>query len=156
GVEASLCDVWARGGEGGEAMGRAVLRALETPAGFRFTYADGLPLRDKISAVATRVYGARSVAWGGGVLQQLTKLEAEGCGGMPVCIAKTQYSFSDNPKRLGAPEDFDLLIRSVRLSRGAGFVVAFAGDMIAMPGLPQRPAASGMDVREDGEIIGLF
>lgn len=91
-----------------------------------------------------------------GVLTQLKKLESEGCAQMPVCIAKTQYSFSDNPKLLGAPEGFEVTIRSVRLSRGAGFVVAFAGDIIAMPGLPPQPAADGIGVDENGEIFGLF
>ena len=135
---------------------RQVLESLETPGDFRFTYEDALPLKDKIAAVCQRVYGARSVVWGRGVLTQLKKLESEGCAQMPVCIAKTQYSFSDNPKLLGAPEGFEVTIRSVRLSRGAGFVVAFAGDIIAMPGLPPQPAADGIGVDENGEIFGLF
>ena len=156
GARIAFCDVWARGGEGGEALGRMVLESLETPGDFRFTYEDALPLKDKIAAVCQRVYGARSVVWGRGVLTQLKKLESEGCAQMPVCIAKTQYSFSDNPKLLGAPEGFEVTIRSVRLSRGAGFVVAFAGDIIAMPGLPPQPAADGIGVDENGEIFGLF
>ena len=115
-----------------------------------------LPLKDKITAVAKRVYRAKSVVFGKGVLPDLKKLESEGCGAMPVCIAKTQYSFSDNPKLLGAPEGVELTIRSVRLSRGAGFVVAFAGDIIAMPGLPPKPAADSIGVDESGGIYGLF
>lgn len=156
GAEAVFCDVWAKGGEGGEALGQAVLRAIEQPSHFQFTYADDLPLREKISTVCKKIYRARAVVWGRGVLTQLKKLENEGCGGMPVCIAKTQYSFSDNPKLLGAPEGFDITIRDVRLSRGAGFIVAFAGDIIAMPGLPPRPAAENIGVDDNGEIYGLF
>ncbi len=154
--EAAFCDVWAKGGEGGEELGRAVLRAFEKPSELRFTYSDDLPLKDKFTAVCKSIYGARSISWGRGVLSQLKKLEEEGCGGMPVCIAKTQYSFSDDPKLLGAPEGFEVTIRSVRLSRGAGFVVALAGDIIAMPGLPPKPAANSIGVNHDGEIYGLF
>lgn len=156
GAQARCCEVWAKGGEGGVELGRAVLASLERKNGFAFTYPEGLPLKDKIAAVCKRVYGAGGVAWGRGVLAELKKLEAEGCGGMPVCIAKTQYSFSDNQRLLGAPEGFEITIRSVRLSRGAGFVVAFAGDIIAMPGLPPRPAAEAIHVDENGDMVGLF
>ncbi len=156
GAKAALCDVWAKGGEGGEEVARAVLSSLETPAECRFTYADDIPLKDKIQTVCRRIYGAKGVEWGRGVLTQLKLLEDEGCRSMPVCIAKTQYSFSDNPKRVGAPEDFTITIRSVRLSRGAGFVVAFAGDIIAMPGLPHKPAADSIGVTDGGDIFGLF
>ncbi len=156
GAEVALCEVWGKGGAGGEELGRAVLRAMEKPSELRFTYPDGMQLKDKITAIVKTVYRAKSVAWGAGVLTQLKKLEQEGCGGMPVCIAKTQYSFSDNPKLLGAPEGFEVLIRNVRLSRGAGFVVAFAGDIIAMPGLPPKPAANAIGVEENGDIFGLF
>ncbi|MDL2318622.1 formate--tetrahydrofolate ligase [Eubacteriales bacterium OttesenSCG-928-A19] len=156
GAEVAFCDVWANGGAGGEDLGRAVLRAMEQSSHFAFTYPDTLPLKDKIAAVCERIYGAKSIAWGRGVLTQLQKLEAEGCGEMPVCIAKTQYSFSDNQKLLGAPDGFEITIRSVRLSRGAGFVVAFAGDIIAMPGLPPKPAANGIGVDAHGDIYGLF
>ena len=156
GWEAVFCDVWAKGGEGGEELGCAVLRAIEKPSSLQFTYPDDLSLKDKIAAIATRIYGAKSVAFAQGALTQLKKLESEGCGKMPVCIAKTQYSLSDNPKALGAPEGFEITIRSVRLSRGAGFVVAFAGDIIAMPGLPPKPAANQIGVDEDGSIYGLF
>lgn len=156
GAEVAFCDVWANGGAGGEELGRAVLRSLEKPSDFTFTYPSELPLREKIMAVCKRVYGAKGVSWGHGVLTQLKKLEAEGCGNMPICIAKTQYSFSDNKKLLGAPVDFEVTIRNVRLSRGAGFVVAFAGDIIAMPGLPSVPAANSIGVDANGEIYGLF
>lgn len=156
GAEAACCDVWAKGGAGGIALAEAVLRSLEGESKLAFTYPDDMPLKGKIETVCKRVYGARAVVWGRGVLTQLKQLEAEGCGGMPVCIAKTQYSFSDNPKLLGAPEGFEITIRNVRLSRGAGFVVAFAGDIIAMPGLPPKPAANQIGVDQNGEIYGLF
>ncbi len=156
GAEIALCEVWGKGGAGGEDLGRAVLRAMEKPADFRFTYADDVPLKGKIEAICRNIYGAKSVVFGRGVATQLKKLEAEGCTNMPVCIAKTQYSFSDDPKLLGAPEGFEVTIRSVRLSRGAGFVVAFAGDIIAMPGLPPKPAANAIGVNDQGEIYGLF
>jgi len=106
--------------------------------------------------VAQRIYGAKDVTFQGSVLKQLAKLEEEGWANCPVCIAKTQYSFSDDPKKLGAPTGYTLSIRQVRLSAGAGFVVAFAGDIIAMPGLPKVPAAEGIDVNEEGQITGLF
>ena len=115
-----------------------------------------MPLKEKIETVARRIYGAERVTFGPGVLKQLQSLTEEGCGGYPVCIAKTQYSFSDNPKLLGAPKGFTLNIRAVRLSAGAGFMVAFAGDIIAMPGLPRVPAAEGIDVDAQGKITGLF
>ena len=121
-----------------------------------FTYTDDLSLADKIRAVATKIYGAKDVVFNGSVLKQLSNFEAEGWGKAPVCIAKTQYSFSDNPKALGAPTGYTLTIRQVRLNAGAGFIVAFAGDIIAMPGLPKVPAAEGIDVTEDGVITGLF
>lgn len=156
GADVAFCDVWANGGAGGEALAQAVLASLERPSRFAYTYPTEMPLKDKIAAVCKRVYGASDVSWGRGVLAQLKKLEAEGCAEMPVCIAKTQYSFSDNPKLLGAPDGFTVTIRSVRLSRGAGFVVAFAGDIIAMPGLPKHPAANDIGVDAGGEIYGLF
>ena len=156
GVRAECCDVWARGGEGGEALGRAVLDALQTPGKLTLTYENDMPLKAKIEAVCKRVYHASGVTFASGVLPALKRLEAEGCGEMPVCIAKTQYSFSDNQKLLGAPEGFTVTIRDVRLSRGAGFVVAFAGSIIAMPGLPKSPAAERIGLDENGAIYGLF
>ena len=156
GARAECCDVWARGGAGGEDLGRAVLETLKTPKKLTLTYADDAPLKAKIEAVCKRVYGAKDVSFAPGVLTALKKLENEGCREMPVCIAKTQYSFSDNQKLTGAPEGFTVTIRDVRLSRGAGFVVAFAGNIIAMPGLPRRPAAEEIGVDAQGKIFGLF
>ena len=156
GARAECCDVWARGGAGGEDLGRAVLETLKTPKKLTLTYVDDAPLKAKIEAVCKRVYGAKDVSFAPGVLTALKKLENEGCREMPVCIAKTQYSFSDNQKLTGAPEGFTVTIRDVRLSRGAGFVVAFAGNIIAMPGLPRRPAAEEIGVDAQGKIFGLF
>ena len=158
GAPCELCDGWAQGGKGVTALAQLVAdvadaQPKEAPS---YTYPDELPLKEKIEAVAKRVYGAERVTFGAGVVKQLQALEAEGYGACPVCIAKTQYSFSDNAKLLGAPKGFTLAIRAVRLSAGAGFVVAFAGDIIAMPGLPKLPAAEQIDVDEDGKIVGLF
>ncbi len=158
GAPVELCDGWARGGAGATELAQLVCDTVDaqSPAEPSYTYADELPLREKIEAVAKRIYGAADVAFGGSVLKQLAKLEDEGWGRCPVCIAKTQYSFSDDPKALGAPTGFTLHIRSVRLSAGAGFIVAFAGDIIAMPGLPRVPAAEKIDVDDTGRISGLF
>ena len=158
GAPCELCDGWAQGGKGVTALAQLVANVAdaqpkEAPS---YTYPDELPLKEKIEAVAKRVYGAERVTFGAGVVKQLQAMEAEGYGTCPVCIAKTQYSFSDNAKLLGAPKGFTLAIRAVRLSAGAGFVVAFAGDIIAMPGLPKLPAAEQIDVDEDGKIVGLF
>ena len=158
GAPCELCDGWAQGGKGVTALAQLVAdvadaQPKEAPS---YTYPDELPLKEKIEAVAKRVYGAERVTFGASVVKQLQAMEAEGYGTCPVCIAKTQYSFSDNAKLLGAPKGFTLAIRAVRLSAGAGFVVAFAGDIIAMPGLPKLPAAEQIDVDEDGKIVGLF
>ena len=158
GAPVELCDGWAKGGEGVKELAALVCDTVDKQekAEPSFTYQDDLSLADKIRAVATKIYGAKDVVFNGSVLKQLSNFEAEGWGSAPVCIAKTQYSFSDNPKALGAPTGYTLTIRQVRLNAGAGFIVAFAGDIIAMPGLPKVPAAEGIDVTEDGVITCLF
>nr|MBR4280816.1 formate--tetrahydrofolate ligase [Clostridia bacterium] len=158
GAPVELCDGWAKGGEGVKELAALVCDTVDKQEKCEpsFTYTDDLSLADKIRAVATRIYGAKDVVFAGSTLKQLANFEAEGWAKAPVCIAKTQYSFSDNPKALGAPKGFTLNIRQVRLNAGAGFIVAFAGDIIAMPGLPKVPAAEGIDVTEDGVITGLF
>ena len=158
GAPVALCDGWAKGGEGVKDLAQLVCDTVDKaePAAPSFTYEDDLPLKEKIQAIAKKIYGAANVSFGAGVEKQLQKLTEEGWGHAPVCIAKTQYSFSDNAKALGAPSGFTLTIRQVRLSAGAGFVVAFAGDIIAMPGLPKVPAAEAIDVTDDGRITGLF
>jgi len=122
----------------------------------RFTYEDEASLTQKIEAVATKIYHAGSVSFSAQAKKILAQLTEDGFGDYPVCIAKTQYSFSDNAALLGAPSGFELTIRDARLSGGAGFVVAFAGDIIAMPGLPKQPAALNIDVDNDGVISGIF
>ena len=158
GAPVELCDGWAKGGEGVKELAALVCDTVDKQEKVEpsFTYTDDLSLADKIRAVATKIYGAKDVVFAGSTLKQLSNFEAEGWAKAPVCIAKTQYSFSDNPKALGAPKGFTLNIRQVRLNAGAGFIVAFAGDIIAMPGLPKVPAAEGIDVTEDGVITGLF
>ena len=157
GVASALCDGWAQGGKGVMELAEMVCRTADASAATpSYTYEDGAALTEKIEAIAKRVYHAKAVDFSPDARKALSQLQGEGYGHCPVCIAKTQYSISDNPKLLGAPRDFTLTIRSARLSAGAGFVVAFAGEIIAMPGLPKTPAALSIDVNEKGEIQGLF
>ncbi len=157
GVRAVLSEVWGRGGKGGEALAREVVRLCAEETGdFRFAYDSDDSLRAKIEAVARRVYRAENVSFTALAERELAQLEALGFGSLPVCMAKTQYSFSDDAKKLGAPEGFTLTVRKLRVSAGAGFVVALAGDIMTMPGLPKSPAAERIDVDENGVISGLF
>ena len=156
GVNVRLCEVWAKGGEGGEELAREVVRLCELPNDFRFAYEDGDSIEEKLRAVTRKVYGGRDVIFTDEARTQLERLTAMGFSGLPVCIAKTQYSFSDDKTKLGAPVDFDITVRSLRVSAGAGFIVALTGDILTMPGLPKRPAAEGIDVDENGKISGLF
>lgn len=156
GAEFALSEVHGRGGEGGLALADAVLRSLEErKPGFRPVQILTDSLRQKITAVAERIYGADGVDFLPKAEKELERLTALGFGGLPVCMAKTQYSFSDDPKKLGRPRDFRITIRDVSVSAGAGFVVCLTGEIMTMPGLPKLPAANGIDV-EDGKIIGLF
>ena len=156
GVNVVLSEVWAKGGEGGKALAEEVVRLCEEPSDFRFSYEDGLSLREKIEAIAAKIYHADGVDFLAPAVKELEKLESLGYGRMPVCMAKTQYSFSDDPLKLGAPKDFRVTVRQVRISAGAGFVVALTGDIMTMPGLPKKPAAESIDVDENGVITGLF
>ena len=156
GVNVVLSEVWAKGGEGGEALAKEVVRLCDTPSQFRFSYESDLPLKEKIEAVATRIYHADGVDFLPAARAELEKLEALGYGSCPVCMAKTQYSFSDDAKKLGAPKDFRITVRKARISAGAGFVVVLTGDIMTMPGLPRVPAAEKIDVDENGVISGLF
>ena len=157
GVRAVLSDVWAEGGAGGEALAREVVRLCEeeTPS-FRYAYETDAPLTDKIDAVVRRIYRGAGVSILPAAQKQIDRLTALGYGSLPICIAKTQYSFSDDPTKIGAPEGFTVTVRSVRVSAGAGFVVVLTGDIMTMPGLPKHPAAESIDVDEDGRITGLF
>jgi formate--tetrahydrofolate ligase len=156
GANVALSEVWGKGGEGGLELAREVLRLTETSHDFRFIYTDEMSLKDKIGAVVQKVYGGDGVDFLPAAAKELDKLERLGYGGLPVCMAKTQYSFSDNPALLGRPSGFRVTVRSVRLAAGAGFVVALTGDIMTMPGLPRVPAAEAIDVDEDGRISGLF
>jgi formate--tetrahydrofolate ligase len=149
--------VWEKGGEGGIALAQKVLETLEQKEShFQVLYEDTLPLADKIRRVATEIYGAESVNFSAAARSQLKKLTELGFGHLPVCMAKNQYSFSDNPKLLGRPRNFELTVREVYVSAGAGFVVVLTGDVVTMPGLSRKPAAYGIDVSDDGVITGLF
>ena len=148
--------VWAEGGKGGMALAEEVVRLCEQPNHFSYAYALDLPIREKIAAVVRRVYGGNGVELTPEARRQAKRLAELGYGDLPVCMAKTQYSLSDNPKLLGAPEDFSVTVRNLRVSAGAGFIVALTGDIMTMPGLPKVPAAETIDVSEDGMITGLF
>ena len=156
GVNVALSEVWAKGGEGGRALAEEVLRLCDEPSDFHFAYELDEPLAKKVEDIATRVYHADGVDFAPKAARMLRQLEEQGFGGLPVCMAKTQYSFSDDPKRLGAPEGFRITVRDLRVSAGAGFVVALTGDIMTMPGLPRVPAAEKIDVTPDGRIVGLF
>ena len=156
GVNVALSEVWAKGGEGGRALAEEVLRLCDEPSDFRFAYELDEPLAKKVEDIATRVYHADGVDFAPKASRMLRQLEEQGFGGLPVCMAKTQYSFSDDPKLLGAPEGFRITVRDLRVSAGAGFVVALTGDIMTMPGLPRVPAAEKIDITPDGHITGLF
>lgn len=152
-----LSDVWAHGGEGGKELAEAVVRLCEEDnSGFGFCYEDELGIEDKISAVVRKIYGGRGAVLLPEAKKQAEHLTALGFGKLPVCIAKTQSSFSDDAKKLGAPEDFTVTIRQIKVSAGAGFTVALAGNIMTMPGLPSVPAAEGIDIDDNGRITGLF
>ncbi|MCD7889509.1 MAG: formate--tetrahydrofolate ligase [Oscillospiraceae bacterium] len=157
GVNTVLSDVWAKGGEGGIELANEVVRLCEeeTP-NFTFSYSDDMSLEEKINAVVTKVYGGNGVTYLPTAKKELARLTELGFGKLPVCIAKTQYSFSDDPTKLGAPEDFTVTVKNVKVSAGAGFVVVLTGDIMTMPGLPKSPAAERIDVTSDGVITGLF
>ena len=153
----ALSEVWEKGGEGGKELAGKVLSCLENKEShFKLLYEDSLPLKDKITVIAKEIYGAESVNFAPAAKKQLAKLEELGFGALPVCMAKNQYSLSDDPALLGRPEGFELNVREVYVSAGAGFVVVLTGAVMTMPGLPKQPAAYNIDVTEDGVITGLF
>ena len=157
GCEFALSEVWEKGGEGGIALAEKVLETLENKEShFHPLYEDGLSLQEKIETISKEIYGARGVIFEPKAAKQLAKIEAMGFGNMPVCMAKNQYSLSDDAKKLGRPTDFDIHIREAYVSAGAGFVVALTGAVMTMPGLPKVPAANNIDVTDDGKITGLF
>lgn len=156
GVNVVLSEVWAKGGEGGEALAREVVRLCDEKSRFDFAYSLDLTIKEKIDQIVKRVYGGDGISISPNAEKQIKKLETLGFGSLPVCIAKTQYSFSDDPKKLGAPEHFTVTVKNVKVSAGAGFIVALTGDIMTMPGLPKIPAAENIDVDENGKIRGLF
>lgn len=156
GVNVALSEVWSKGGAGGIELAEEVLRLVEGENNFHFVYEDDLPLKEKIEAVAAKIYRADGVSFTAAAKKQLDTIEKLGFGKLPVCMAKTQYSFSDDPTLLGAPRGFQITIKDVKVCSGAGFVVAKTGDIMTMPGLPKVPAAEKIDVDENGVITGLF
>ena len=156
GVNVALSEVWSKGGAGGIELAEEVLRLVEGENNFHFVYEDDLPLKEKIEAVAAKIYRADGVSFTAAAKKQLDTIEKLGFGKLPICMAKTQYSFSDDPTLLGAPRGFQITIKDVKVCSGAGFVVAKTGDIMTMPGLPKVPAAEKIDVDENGVITGLF
>ena len=157
GVNVVLSEVWAKGGRGGEALAHEVVRLIEEEENhFRIAYDEKASIREKLEAIATKVYGADGVVFVGNANKQIDELEDLGFGKLPICVAKTQYSLSDDPKKLARPTGFKISVRNLRVSAGAGFVVALTGDIMTMPGLPKVPAAEAIDVDRTGKISGLF
>ena len=155
--EFALCEVWEKGGIGGVDLAKKVISSLDTrESNFSPLYKDELSIKEKIETVAKEIYGAGSVSYEQAALDEIKKIQDLGYGHLPVCIAKTQYSLSDDPNKLGRPSGFDVHIREIYISAGAGFIVVITGSIMTMPGLPKKPAAENIDVNEDGNITGLF
>ena len=156
GVEAIPCYHWAKGGEGATDLAKKVVELAESSQDFKFLYKDNIPLFDKVKTIAKEIYGADGVTADSKILTQLKQFEENGYGGFPICIAKTQYSFSTDPSLKGAPSNHTIPIREVRLSSGAEFIVVVCGEIMTMPGLPSIPAANSIKLNNEGEIEGLF
>ena len=156
GVNVVLSEVWAKGGKGGQALAEEVMRLCQTESKLTFAYDVKESLKQKITDIATKIYHADGVEFAPSAAKQLQQLEELGFGELPICMAKTQYSFTDDQTKLGAPENFKITVREVRVSAGAGFVVCLTGSIMTMPGLPKVPAAEHIDVLDDGRIVGLF
>lgn len=155
-VNVVLSDVWAHGGAGGEELAREVIRLADQESNFSFAYPDELPIKEKISAIVEKVYGGTAVRYEPIAEREIAKLEKLGFGNLPICMAKTQYSFSDDQTKLGRPTDFTITISNIKISAGAGFIVAHTGGVMTMPGLPKKAAYEKIDVDSDGKITGLF
>lgn len=156
GVNVALSEVWGKGSEGGMALADEVLKLIEQPNDFTYIYEDNMSLEDKISAIATKIYRADRVIYTPAAKKQLATIKGLGVENLPVCMAKTQFSFSDDPSKLGAPRGFDITIRDIKACTGAGFIVAKTGDIMTMPGLPKVPSAEKIDIDSTGKISGLF
>jgi formate--tetrahydrofolate ligase len=157
GVNVCLSEVWAKGGEGGLALAEEVVRLCEEDnSSFEFSYGLEGTIEEKLNAIVQKVYGGARAELTSNAKNQAKKLTAMGYENVPICMAKTQYSLTDDPKKLGAPKDFVVTVRNLKISAGAGFIVALTGDIMTMPGLPKHPAAMDIDVDENGKITGLF
>lgn len=156
GVKAVLSDVWAKGGEGGIELANEVVKLCDEENSFRFAYEDELSIEEKIEAIAKKIYHADGVEFTKKAKKQAERFAELGYSSLPICIAKTQYSFSDDPSLIGAPRGFNITVRNLKISAGAGFIVALTGDIMTMPGLPKHPAAERIDIDENGKITGLF
>ena len=156
GVNVALSEVWAKGGEGGRALATEVVRLCEQPNNFHQSYELDSSIMDKLTAICTKIYHADGVQLVGNAVKQIKQIEELGFGSLPICMAKTQYSFSDDASLLGAPKGFTVNVRNLKVCAGAGFIVALTGDIMTMPGLPRVPAAEKIDVDENGVISGLF
>lgn len=156
GVNVALSDVWANGGAGGEELAKEVVRLSEEPNNFDQLYPLDMSIKDKLNEIVTKVYGGDGVEYSTKANKEIAKLEKLGFGNVPICMAKTQYSLSDDPALLGRPEGFKVTIRDIKISAGARFIVALTGDVMTMPGLPKVPSAEKIDLLEDGTITGLF
>ena len=156
GVNVALSEVWAKGGEGGLALAEEVVRLCEQPNDFSFAYDTEDSIEKKLNDIATHIYHADGAVLVGNAVKQAKELAELGFGKLPICMAKTQYSFSDDQTKLGAPKGFTITVRNMKVSAGAGFLVALTGDIMTMPGLPKSPAAERINVDDDGKISGLF
>ncbi len=156
GINMSLVEAWAKGGEGAKDLAEKVVKLCEEPENFKYTYELDEEIEEKIRKVAQKIYGAKDVEFSEEAMESIKEIKKLGFGNLPVCIAKTQYSFSDDPKNLECTEDFNLHVREIILKTGAGFIVAITGKIMTMPGLPKVPAAEGIDVDENGNIVGIF
>ncbi|WP_283704908.1 formate--tetrahydrofolate ligase [Clostridium perfringens] len=157
GVEVSLTEVWEKGGEGGIDLANKVIKTMENePSNFKMIYDSEESIKDKILKIVQTIYGGKGVNYTPQALKQIAEFEKFNLDKLPICMAKTQYSLSDNPSLLGRPENFDITVKEVRVSNGAGFIVVLTGDVMTMPGLPKVPAANRMDIKDNGEIVGLF
>jgi formate--tetrahydrofolate ligase len=157
GIEAAISEVWAKGGKGGIDLGQKVLKTIEEkPSNFKVLYEADLPIKDKIETIAKEIYGADGVDYTAEAEKSIANYTTMGYGNLPICMAKTQYSLSDDQNKKGRPRNFRITVREVRLSAGAGFIVPITGAIMTMPGLPKRPAACDIDIDENGKITGLF
>ena len=155
-IDVVVSDMWRKGGSGGTELAKKAAKMAEVPSKFKYLYESDLPVAEKIEAIAKKIYGAGGVVFTKGADHDIVELEKNGYSSLPICMAKTQYSLSDDPNLLGAPKGFNITVKRLRVSAGAGFIVAFTGDIMTMPGLPKHPAAENMDISENGKIKGLF